>query len=224
MRAGDRGQRTAKDYNDGFMEFRSFDAEYIGKLTAGDPETECHFTSYFGQFIFLKLRARRISPEMIEDVRQETLMRVLKTLRQGSGVEHPERFGGFVNTVCHNVLLELLHKQGRHPLIDENAPERADESIDLDAPLVNEQRKRAVARALDELGERDREVLRLVFFEDLDRSEVCRRMAVDQEYLRVLLHRAKSRFEAAYVRKNRALGMITALFCCNGFVACFINV
>jgi RNA polymerase sigma-70 factor (ECF subfamily) len=205
------------------MQFRSFDSAYIEKLTAADPETETHFSAYFGQFIFLKLRARRISPDMVEDVRQETLMRVLKALRQGNGIDQPERFGGFVNTVCHNVLLEFLHKQARHPLLEENAPEQADETVDLDAPLVNEQRKRAVAKALDELADRDREILRLVFFEDMDREEICRRMGVDSEYLRVLLHRAKSRFEAVYVRKNRALGMSIVLFCCNGFAMCFIT-
>jgi RNA polymerase sigma-70 factor (ECF subfamily) len=205
------------------MEFRTFDAEYLARLTAADPDTESHFSAYFGKFIFLKLRARRVAPEMAEDVRQETLLRVLKALRQGPGVEQPERFGGFVNTVCNNVLLEFLHKQSRHPLMDENAPERADESIDLDAPLVNEQRKRAVAKALDELADRDREILRLVFFEEMDRNEICRRMSIDGEYLRVLLHRAKSRFEAIYVKKNRMFGMMFAFFCCNGLRASFIT-
>jgi RNA polymerase sigma-70 factor (ECF subfamily) len=206
------------------MEFRAFDADYIQKLTAADPETETHFSAYFGKFIFLKLRARRISPEMAEDVRQETLLRVLKALRQGAGIQQPERFGGFVNTVCNNVLLEFLHKQSRHPLVDEDAPEQADENVDLDAPLINEQRKRAVAKALDELGERDREILRLVFFEEMDRGEICRRMSIDSEYLRVLLHRAKSRFEAAYVRKNRVFGLMMALFGCNVLRSCFITV
>lgn len=205
------------------MEFRAFDAEYIEKLTAADPETESHFSSYFGKFMFLKLRARRISHELAEDVRQETLMRVLKALRQGAGVDQPERFGGFVNTVCNNVLLEFLHKQARHPLADENAPEQVDESVDLDAPLVNEQRKRAVAKAMDELADRDREILRLVFFEELERGEICRRMGIDSEYLRVLLHRAKSRFETVYVRKNRAFGQMMVFFCCNGLTACFIT-
>jgi len=206
------------------MEFHAFDADYIQKLTAADPETESHFSAYFGKFIFLKLRARRISPEMAEDVRQETLLRVLKALRQGSGIQQPERFGSFVNTVCNNVLLEFLHKQSRHPLLDEDAPERADDRVDLDAPLVNEQRKRAVAKALDELADRDREILRLVFFEEMDRSEICRRMSIDGEYLRVLLHRAKSRFEAAYVRKNRVFGLMMALFGCNVLPGCFITV
>jgi RNA polymerase sigma-70 factor (ECF subfamily) len=206
------------------MEFRAFDAEYIGKLTAADPETETHFSSYFGKFIFLKLRSRRISPEMAEDVRQETLMRVLKALRQGRGIDQPERFGGFVNTVCNNVVLEFLHKQARHPLADENAPEQADDRVDLDAPLVNEQRKRAVAQALDELAERDREILRLVFFEELDRVEICRRMSIDPEYLRVLLHRAKARFEAVFVKKHRIFGQLIAFFCCNGLPLCFITI
>jgi RNA polymerase sigma-70 factor (ECF subfamily) len=205
------------------MEFRTFDAEYLARLTAADPDTESHFSAYFGKFIFLKMRARRVAPEMAEDVRQETLLRVLKALRQGPGVEQPERFGGFVNTVCNNVLLEFLHKQSRHPLVGENAPERADESIDLDAPLINEQRKRAVAKALDELADRDREILRLVFFEEMDRNEICRRMCIDGEYLRVLLHRAKSRFEAIYVKKNRMFGMMLGFFCCNGLRASFIT-
>jgi len=200
------------------MQFRAFDREYIEKLTAADPETETEFSSYFGRFLFLKLRARRIAPEMAEDVRQETLLRVLKALRRGTGIDQPERFGGFVNTVCNNVLLELLHKQARHPLIEENAPEQADDTIDLDAALVSEQRKRAVAKALDALPERDREILRLVFFEELDRAEICRRMSINGEYLRVILHRAKARFEAAFVRRNRLLGHALAFFCCNGML------
>ena len=128
-----------------------------------------------------------------------------------------------MNTVCNHVLLEFLHKQARHPLVDENAPERADDSIDLDAGMVNEQRKRAVAKALDELSQRDRNILRLVFFEELDRDEICRRMEVDGDYLRVLLHRAKARFETAYSRKNRIIGHCLALFFCNGLPMCFIT-
>jgi RNA polymerase sigma-70 factor (ECF subfamily) len=197
------------------VEFHTFDADYIEKLTGADPDTESHFSAYFGKFIFLKLRSRKISFEMVEDVRQETLLRVLKALRRGAGIDHPERFGGFVNTVCNHVLLEFLHKQARHPPLDENAPEQADDSIDLDAGLVNEQRKRAVAKAMDELPQRDRDILRLIFFEELDRAEICRRMAVDGDYLRVLLHRAKSRFEAVYARKSRLWGQTLALFFCN---------
>jgi len=98
------------------------------------------------------------------------------------------------------VLLETLNKESKHPAIPENAPEPADERVDLDASLITEQRKRVVARILDSLPAKDREVLRMVFLEEADRQEVSRRMGVSAEYLRVLLHRAKSKFEEEFTR------------------------
>jgi DNA-directed RNA polymerase specialized sigma24 family protein len=67
---------------------------------------------------------------------------------------------------------------------------------------------------LDELSAKDREILRLVFFEDLDRKSICERLKVDPDYLRVLLHRAKARFQTAYTKRH---GMVThaLLFLCN---------
>jgi RNA polymerase sigma factor (sigma-70 family) len=166
----------------------------------------------------MKLRSRRVSPEMAEDVRQETLLRVLKALRHGSGVSQPERFGAFVNSVCNNVLLELLHKQSKHPLLSEDAPEPADSRINMDAGLVTEQRKRMVDGVLKDLPSKDREILRLVFYEEVDRKEISDKLHVDQEYLRVLLHRAKARFEAAYLRRHGSVRTALSFLWCNAIV------
>jgi RNA polymerase sigma-70 factor (ECF subfamily) len=200
------------------LEFQAFDAEYVGKLTAGDPATESHFSTYFGKFLSMKLRSRQLSQEVAEDVRQETLFRVLKTLRQGNGVAHPDRFGAFVNSVCNNVLLEFGHRRTREGAAPEDPPDLPDSRVDLDGSLVTAERKKAVARVLDELAPKDREVLRLVFFEDEDRKEICKKLGIDADYLRVVLHRAKAKFEAAYVRKHGAI-MHVLLFLCNGGMA-----
>lgn len=186
------------------VEFFLFDAAYVNRLAAGDPATEAHFSGYFARFLTLKLRARRLSPQLAEDVRQETLFRVLKALRQGSGVTQPERFGAFVNSVCNNVLMEFLQKEGKHPPAPENSPEPADDRVDIDGSLISEQSKRLVAEVLDGLATKDREILRLVFFEEADRGDICRKLGVEADYLRVLLHRAKSRFEQAYLRRRPA--------------------
>jgi RNA polymerase sigma-70 factor (ECF subfamily) len=184
------------------VEFCIFDAPYVGRLTSGDPATEAHFSAYFHKFLTLKLRARRLSPQMAEDVRQETLFRVLRALRTGSGVAQPERFGAFVNAVCNNIVLEFLHKEGKHPAAPENAPEPADDRVDMDGSLISLESKKLVAEVLDSLTSKDREILRMVFFEEADRGEVCRKLGVEADYLRVLLHRAKARFEQAYLRKR----------------------
>jgi RNA polymerase sigma factor (sigma-70 family) len=195
------------------LEFYIFDASYVKRLAEGDPATESHFSSYFAKFILLKLRSRRLSPSMAEDVRQETLFRVLRSLRQGAGVSQPERFGAFVNSVCNNVVLELFAKESRHPSVPENSPEPADDRVDMDANLISQQRKQIVAEVLDDLGSKDREILRLVFFEEAERGEVCRKLGVGSEYLRVLLHRAKGKFEQAYLRKRGKAAQSRPLFC-----------
>lgn len=184
------------------MEFHLFDSEYVRKLADGDPSTESHFSAYFGRFILTKLRARRVSRELAEDIRQETLLRVLKSLRQGSGVSQPERFGAFVNAVSNNVLLEFQHKDSRHPPVDGETPEMPDSAANIDVTLVTEERKRMVAEILDELPPKDRKILRMVFFEEADRQSIAEIFEVEPDYLRVLLHRAKSKFLAAYVRRD----------------------
>jgi len=178
------------------LERREFDSEYVNLLTNGDPAVEQHFSAYFGALLNIKLRRRFRSRDDIEDIRQDTLLRVLQTLRQKGGIDHPERLGAFVNAVCNNVMLEKFRDKARHPDADPDLPEPADRAVDLHGDLVAEERKRHVRMVLDELPEQDRRLLRLVFFEEAHRDEVCRSMNVDRDYLRVLLYRARTRFKA----------------------------
>lgn len=167
-------------------------------LTDGDPSVENHFASYFGELVRIKLRRRNWSHPDIEDILQETLLRVLQTLRQKGGVEHPERLGAFVNSVCNNVVLELCRSHARHAASELNeVTEPADQTIDMDGALVDRERKEIVRGVLEELPEADRQLLRGIFLEESARGELCRKMKVDRAYLRVLLHRAISRFKIA---------------------------
>lgn len=186
------------------MKFYGFSADYLQRLTRGDPLVEDHFSAYFGELIFLKLRNRLRSHELIEDVRQETLLRVIRILRNGPGVEQPERFGAYVNSVCNNVLRELLRDEHRHNRINEESEGPANSRIDLDQPLVTEERKRLIRSILRELPSRDRQVLEMLFLEELPSQEVCHRLGVDAGYLRVLVHRAKSRFKSKISRAGSA--------------------
>jgi hypothetical protein len=52
------------------------------------------------------------------------------------------------------------------------------------------------------LEERDRRLLREVYLKGRDKDEVCREFGVDPEYLRVLLHRVRQTFRAAYSRRT----------------------
>jgi RNA polymerase sigma-70 factor (ECF subfamily) len=68
--------------------------------------------------------------------------------------------------------------------------------------LVSAERQAHVRAALDQLPERDRRLLRQVFFDENDKDTVCKDFGVDRQYLRVLLHRAKARFREVYEREH----------------------
>jgi RNA polymerase sigma-70 factor (ECF subfamily) len=179
----------------------SFDAAYVHLLTDGDADTEQHFHTYFGRLLLIKLRQRLSSPAEVLDARQETLMRVLVSLRQKRNLQHPERLGAFVNAVCNNVLLEMGRSSRRTvPLSDVAEPDLPSAITDEtpEATLVTAEQQARVRDTLDQLSERDRRLLRQVFLEEEDKDVVCREFGVDREYLRVLLHRAKTRFRQAY--------------------------
>jgi len=181
------------------LEKQDFDAKYVNRLTEGDASVERHFTAYFGQFLGIKLRRRGWTTEEIEDTRQETFLRVLQVLRQKGGLEHPERLGAFVNSVCNNIILEFYRTRARHPGFDPDGlagNEPIDHTIDLDGSLLAEENKKMVRVILNELPAADGKLLRMVFLEEADRDEICRTMKVDRGYLRVLLHRALMRFKA----------------------------
>jgi RNA polymerase sigma factor (sigma-70 family) len=177
-----------------------FDDRYVSRLKARDPQTESHFAAYFGDLLQLKLRRSLRSWQLICDVRQETLLRVLQAVRD-NGLQHPERLGAFVCAVSNNVMLEHLRSEGRFRQ-GEPQLEPADDRIVLDQELIDGERKRQVEATLLELSEKDRSLLRMLFLEEISREEICRRMGVTPEHLRVVLHRAKARFREKFLSSS----------------------
>ena len=175
-----------------------FDQGYVQRLVAEDPDTERHFAKYFGTLLALKLRSRLRSPAQIEDARQETFRRVLTTLKQKGGLASAESLGAFVNSVCNNVLFECYRAGARVQPLPENHDQVADHGPDAEHGLMAADERRKVARALSELPDRERLLLRWLFFDERDKDEICRELSVDRNHLRVLVHRAKARFRQRF--------------------------
>ena len=193
-------------YNGGgrFLDGSIFNADYLKRLVAGDEATERHFTTYFSDHLRIKLRSRLRSSQMIDDVKQETFLRVFRAIRGSNPPQQPERLPAYVNAFCNNILLERFRDQHKYQGSGHDAVELADESWDPDRELVNEARKKLIREMLDEMPEKERRLLQAMFLEDRDKDEICRDFGVDREYLRVLLHRAKNRARGIFVQKMGA--------------------
>jgi RNA polymerase sigma-70 factor (ECF subfamily) len=185
------------------VNFVTFDASYVNKLRAGDMSTEHHFITYFSELILLKLRSRLRRPEQIEDVKQETFSRTLSLIRSDGGLRHAERLGPLVNSICNNVLMEQYRSSNRVEALEDETAERLVETRpNALSQVISDDTRKLVRNVLDDLNEKDRSLLRAVFLEERDKDEVCSELGVDRNYLRVLLHRAKSSFRAGYSKRT----------------------
>jgi RNA polymerase sigma-70 factor (ECF subfamily) len=184
------------------LNLETFNEEYVRQLTDGESGAGDHFAVYFSNVLELKLRVRLRSPDLVDDIRQETLLRVLTILREGEGVRRPERFGAFVVAVCNNVILEHLRAAGRYEQWDEFVEEPVHHE-DHDAGLINADRRKAIEQVLAMVPKKDSDILRAIFLDEIPKTEVCRRFGVDNGYLRVLLHRAKAHFRQACATQDR---------------------
>ena len=180
------------------LQFTAFDATYLERLRRGDARTEQHFVAYFSELIRLKLRSRLRAKDAIEDVKQETFVRVLVLIRAKDGIRQPERLGALVNSVCNHVLLEHYRAQRGTDSGSCEEVERADEAASTSGLFETDEAQRVVRKILDDLPERDRRLLQFVLLEERDKDEVCAELGLSREYLRVLVHRAKQSFRSSY--------------------------
>jgi RNA polymerase sigma-70 factor (ECF subfamily) len=170
------------------VELYHFDAAYLSRLRARHPETHAHFGVYFTRLLTTKLRSSGISGSAVDDIRQETLLRVLKSVEAGK-VEEPEKFGPFVFSVCNNVTKEWRRREQNWTL-DGEVFEFPDPAAGPEEAIRTEETRKAVFWALEQVSKKERNVLIAVFLDERDKDEICREFNVSREYLRVLLHRA----------------------------------
>jgi RNA polymerase sigma-70 factor (ECF subfamily) len=184
------------------VEFFSFDEAYLKRLRERDFPTEQHFVAYFRKLLVIKLRSRLRGSQAVDDIAQETFLRVFKAMSSERGIRQPERLGAFVNSVCNNVLQEFYRSSDHGTQLDEDTPEPVDRVLDLDGFLVSKQTREQVRKVLERLPEKDRQLLRAIFLEEKEKDQVCSEFGVDRDYLRVLLHRAKNNFRVFYEKSG----------------------
>ena len=186
------------------MPFQEFDQAYVDALRARDAATERHFSEYFS--IHLRGKLRGLGREDAEDVRQETLARVLSIVHSAQGVRTPGALGALVSTTCHYALIEHFRKNRRHQRLDELNTEPSGAERDAEEDLITEESQAAVRAVIEQMSEKERRLLSAVFLQERDRDAVCSELGTNRDALRVLLHRAKRAFRERYEKAAAGRG------------------
>lgn len=178
--------------------FHTFDRSYLDRLRSKDAQTQEHFIAYFTRLIHLKLRRYSHTGIAADDICQETFSRVLLALQAENRIRQPERLGAFVISVCSHVLMEQQRYGRKETPIEDAKVEISDPAIGALDIIAKRQMRDKVHQIVNRLSERDRYLIRAVFFEECDADVICREMGVGPAYFRVLVHRAKKSFKSLY--------------------------
>ena len=171
------------------------DAELVQGIQAGNGASGAAlFEKYSRRVYYLALRDLRSHADA-EDVRAETFFRALKAIQAGQ-LRSPDMLSSFVLGTARNVVLETL----RSPLRAAQEREIPDHAAPEADPMLDEHVTSAIASAISRLKPREREFLRLHYYEDLPKEEIARRIGVDGERVRLVKSRALKSFREMYER------------------------
>lgn len=131
---------------------------------------------------------------LAEDLAQEVLRRVTEALRTGR-VENRDALAAFVFQTATHVCLHHYRSRGREQRALARMAEM-DRGISGPGPLdavVSQEARTAVRRALAELNDADRDLLRRIYFDEEPSAATAARLKVTAGALRVRKHRALER-------------------------------
>jgi RNA polymerase sigma factor (sigma-70 family) len=132
-----------------------------------------------------------------EDVAQETLRRVLEACRAGK-LENPSALPAFVFQTAQNVCLQHFRSRKREgrALLRLSGEDPSQPETNPLTSLIGDERREAVRQALAQLSSEDRELLRMVYYEETETSTLATRLGVTPGALRVRKHRVLTRMAA----------------------------
>ena len=170
--------------------------DLIERIRTGDRAAEEALYQRYALRVYYLALKRSASPSDAEDLRSETFVRVLAAIRLGH-LRQPAAFASFCFRTLDNVASEMSRHAHRTTALayDPTAPAAAE--------FLDEDVKTAIRRAIARLKPRERDFLKMFYYEELPKDEIARRSGIPEERVRLLKSRALKSFREYYLRLRR---------------------
>lgn len=143
------------------------------------------------------------SPHDIEDVLQESFLKIYKNLNE---FDSSLKFSSWAYRITHNEAVSFLRKvkskSGKDSILSEDDSEKISSDINLEIELDRKYDKEEIAKVLEELKEKYREVLVLKYLEDKSYEEISDIVKKPVGTVATLISRAKKQFKKIIEEKN----------------------
>jgi len=95
-----------------------------------------------------------------------------------------------------------LPRTGKRNRLQEEDADPPDKVLNLEKLAIAAEVNERVRDAVKSLSPRERDLIRRIFFLEMEKEEVCAELGVSRDYLRVLLHRAIEHLRDALENKD----------------------
>jgi RNA polymerase sigma-70 factor (ECF subfamily) len=175
----------------------SFDAspdiELVARIEAGERDAETRLFERYGAQVYYLALSRTGSPQDAEDLRSETLLRVLSAIRNRQ-VRAPGALARFILRTLDNVALEAVRRESQARRL------AADPRANAEQHFLDDRVKDAVEWTLARLKPRERDFLRMYYYDELSKEEIARKIGIAEERVRLLKSRALKSFRERFLR------------------------
>ncbi len=156
---------------------------------------------------------RQLGPQDLDDKIHDTFVVVVQAIRRGE-LREPQRLMGFVRTVVRRQVAAHIDKvvHSRREQQDlESSVRVADPRGNPEEAAIFRQKEDLVHRVLNQLAERDREILTRFYIHEQTQDQICSEMLLSETQFRLLKSRAKARFGELGKKKlaQRATGTLS---------------
>ncbi|MCC6589625.1 MAG: sigma-70 family RNA polymerase sigma factor [Bryobacterales bacterium] len=153
---------------------------------------------------------RQLGPQELDDKIHDAFLVVVNAIRRGE-LREPARLPGYIRTIVRRQVaaqIDVAVQTRRDQADMENGYSIPDRASNPEEAAIQEQRAAIMRQVLDEISERDREILTRFYIQEQPQEVICDEMGLSETQFRLLKSRAKTRFGELGRRKlvRKAMG------------------
>jgi RNA polymerase sigma-70 factor (ECF subfamily) len=169
------------------------DKELLRKIACGEKAAEERLCCKYRQKVLFVIHERLGYVNDDEDICQDILTIIVQGARKGN----IEYLASFVHSVCSNHITDWLRKRYRNKEISFDDVKEGGTEIFQDCDtlekLIGEEERKFIDEAIKELSEKEIEILRLKYEEELSSNDIARALNITPETTRKTAERARKK-------------------------------
>ncbi|BFM08632.1 RNA polymerase sigma factor [Halioxenophilus aromaticivorans] len=174
--------------------------ELVNQIRSGNAQAELSMVTRFAPGLKTMLN-RKCSPDIAEDVFQETWRVAIEKVRKGD-LRQPDRLPAFIHQIARNQVVMYYRKNS-------DTQETPDDN-DLVAPGPSPEQALETRRIQDHVRgmieqldtPRDREILKRYYVLEEDKEQICEDLNLSSQHFNRVIYRAKTRMRSFFVKDN----------------------